>query len=230
MNPTARASRRMQPGAYLSKGADPSGSGVLNKREQSRADASYKNLGLASPAEQRGVPNNPRNFDSHSDANTPVVIGNLYGDWQKQMPQTHAVETTPTPAAAGLVTQPWQTGAQQDLENGIRTLSSLQAQSGPSPAAMPPNEWVMSNQPPGVVEGISGYEAAAQLPAAPMDGFDDIQHRVHPGAQLPFDPGLDLANAPYTVTGNPSDSRFPAVGQLKTGKGKPASMPKPFLG
>jgi len=229
MDPTAKAGRRMQPGAYLSKGADPGGNGVLNKREQQRT-RNYQNLGLASPAEQRGVPNNPRNFDSHSDAANPLLHTNLYGDWQKQSQGTAPVEVAPTPPAAGLITQPWQRDAQQDLENGIRTLSSLQARSGPSPADMAPNEWVLSNQPPGVVEGISGYEAAAMLPAAPMENFDDINTPVRPGAQIPMQTGMELDPrfAPYTVTGKAADGTFPSIGQEFTaGRGKPASMPKP---
>ena len=227
MDPISRQARRMAPGAYLGKGTDPTGEGVLNKRAQKQAEL-YRNPGLVAPGEQSGVPNNPLNFTSHGDAATPMLRSNPYGDWQKLDAGTSAIETQPTPPAAKLIAQPWQVDAQQDLENGVRTLSQLQARSGPSPIHMAPNEWVLSNQPP-ALEGISGYQAQGMLPSAPLMPPTDLQMPTTPTAQAPWSSGteLDPRYAPYTVMGQPSDGKFPSVGQtVKPGRGKPATMPQ----
>lgn len=223
MNPTARQARRMAPGAYLSKGADPAGSGVLNKREQGRADTFYKQLGMAAPAEQRAVPNNPRNFDSHADAANPVVVSNLYGDWQQLQPGTAAMEVPPTPPAAKLITQPWQQNDVLAMQEGLK-LPEMQARTGFSPVQQAPNEWVLSNQPIARA-GISGYEGNA-LPPQPLKDFSDLQAPVQSG-QLPFATGMELdpRYAPLTVQGDPALASFPRMGAEMTSKGKPSSMP-----
>lgn len=223
MNPTARAARRMDPGAYLSKGSDPEGSGVLNKREQGRADTFYKQLGLASPAEQRSVPNNPRNFDSHSDAANPVVRSNLYGDWQQLQPGTAAMERPPTPPAAKLITQPWQQNEALAMQEGLK-LPQMQARTGFSPVQQPPNEWVLSNQPPSM-PGPYGYQGAP-LPSQPLQDFSDLAAPVQMGqAPMPASMDLDPRFAPQTVIGDPAMAQFPSIkGEMK-GKGKPPTMP-----
>lgn len=223
MDPTARAARRMAPGAYLSKGSDPAGSGVLNKREQGRADAFYKQLGMASPAEQRGVPNSPRNFDSHSDAANPVVRTNLYGDWQQLQPGTAAVEVPPTPPAAKLITQPWQQNEVLALQEGLK-LPQMQARLGPSPVSLPPSELVMNSQPPSA-PGPYGYQGAP-LPAQPLQDFNDLATPVQMGqAPLPASMDIDPRYAPYSVQGDPAMAQFPRIGGEMKSKGKPSSMP-----
>lgn len=224
MNPTARAARRMAPGAYLSKGADPAGGGVLNKREQARAEL-YKQPGMVSPAEQRGVPNNPRVFDSHRDAANPVVVSNLYGDWQQLQVGTAPVEVPPTPPAARLLTAPWQSNDAQALQEGLK-LAKMQARTGFSPVQQAPNEWVLSNQPI-ARPGISGYEGNP-LPSQPLVDFSELQVPVRAGqAPLPTGMELDPRHAQLTVIGDPVLASFPKMGgQMKSkGKGKPSSMP-----
>ncbi len=228
MDPTARMARRMQPGAYLSKGADPGGDGVLNKREQQRS-TNYRNPGMVGPGEQQGVPGNPRIFDSHSDSANPQLLTNLYGDWQKSAPQTAPIEVTPTPPAAKLAAQPWQDDSRLDQANGMQTMAMLQARTGPSPITMPPNAAVLDGS-HGAVEGVSGYQAPAMLPSAPQLSFEDMATPVRPGAQVPLPASMDLDPrfAPYTVVGQPSDGRLPAAGQqFNPGRGKPSTMPQP---
>lgn len=220
MDPTAKAARRMNPGAYLSKGTDPEG-GVLNKRGQSRADGFYKQLGMVSPAEQRSVPNNPLNFDSHRDAANPVVRTNLYGDWQQLQPGTAAMELPPTPPAARLTTQPYQHNEVLPMQEGLK-MAQMQAQLPPSPIALKPNELVMNNQPLGR-PGISGPEGDP-LPAQPLQGMEDLMAPVRMG-QAPLPPAMDFAHAPYSVQGDPAMASFPKIGAPMTSKGKPGSMP-----
>jgi hypothetical protein len=196
---------------------------VLNKREQARADGFYRQLGMVAPAEQRTTPNNPRNFDSHRDAANPVVLSNLYGDWQKLQPGTAALEVPPTPPAAQLTTQPWQQGQVLAMQEGLK-LAQMQAQSGFSPAQLAPNEWVLSNQPI-AREGVSGYEGAP-LPAQPLQNFNDLQLPVQMGqAPLPASQDLDPRFAPLTVQGDPALAQFPRIGAEMQSKGRPTAMP-----
>lgn len=226
MNPTARAARRMQPnGAYMSKAADPQGAGMLNKREQARADTFYRQKGMVSPAEQRAVPNNPRNADSHADAANAVSVSNLYGDWQQEVAGTGVTEVMPIPPALGLMTQPWQSGPLLALQEGLK-MSQMQARTGFSPAQQMPNELVLNNQPI-AREGVSGYEGNP-LPAQPMVDFSDLQLPVQRGqAPLPTGMELDPRHAPLTVIGDPGMASLPRMGaEMKSkGKGKPSSMP-----
>jgi hypothetical protein len=213
----------MAPGAYLSKGSDPEGAGVLNKREQSRADTFYKQLGMVAPAEQRTVPNNPRNFDSHKDAAFPVVASNLYGDWQQLRQGTAAFEVPPTPAATRLLAPSWQNNERLAMQEGLK-LPQMQARTGFSPVQQAPNEWVLSNQPI-ARPGISGYEGAP-LPAQPLQSFDDLMVVAQRGqAPMPASMDLDPRFAPYTVQGDPSMAQFPSIKKEMTSKGKPSSMP-----
>lgn len=217
MNPTARQARRMaREGEYLSKGTDPTGSGVLNKREQARADTFYKQPGAR-------VPNNPLIFDSHGDAANALIDKNLYGEWRRLRVGTAPVEVQPTPPAAKLITQPWQQNEALDLQKGLEMMQ-LQARTGFSPAQQAPNEWVLSNQPIARA-GISGYEGNA-LPPQPLKDFSDLQAPVQSG-QLPFATGmgLDPRYAPLTVQGDPAMASFPKMGAEMKSKGKPSSMP-----
>ena len=213
----------MAPGAYLSKGKDPEGVGVFNKREQSRANTFYKQLGMVSPAEQRAVPNNPRNFDSHADAANGLVLQNPYGDHQQRVKGTAAMEVPPTPSAAKLITQPWQQNDVLALQEGLK-LPEMQARTGFSPVQQAPNEWVLGNQPIARA-GISGYEGNP-LPAQPLQDFNDLAAPVQMGqAPLPVGMELDPRFAPYSVQGDPALASFPKMGGEMKSKGKPSSMP-----
>lgn len=222
MDPTARAARRMSPGAYLSKGVDPAGAGVLNKREHARTEQFFKAPGQT-------VPGNPRNFDSHADAQMPLAGANPYGDWQAQRPQTAPVEVKPTWQMQRVQTQPWQDGDRLAMQAGINNLAGVQARAGipPSPIHMPPPPAVMDSR-RSAVEGVSGYQAPGMLPSAPMLSFEDMAMPAHRNAQLPLPPApeLDPRHAPYTVIGNPRDALLPRpVQEIRPGRGKPATMP-----
>lgn len=229
MDPTKRQIRSKQVGPYMSAAKDPSG-WVLNARQHRRADDVFAQKGMAKPGEQRGATNNPAIADSHGDMAWPIARVNPYGDGRQL--DTNGLELyserPATPPAAGLgvyTQQPWQVNEQLQAADGLRNLAALQNRTPPSPISGPPPALAM--QMPPQKPGMTGPEGMP-LPAGQIDqqALQELPLAA-PYGQLPMEPNLDLAIAPYSTTlGTPAEASLPKASRQFTGsRGRPATMP-----
>lgn len=228
MEDAARRARRMAPGKSNMRKNKPMGEWTMDQRAHRIAER-FKQRGMTAAPDPRMVSGDPRMFERDvNDPNTTnLVQHNPYGDARRIAPNQEVILSMPRPPAASTLSTPWQLNDSLGLSESMHTLmvgNASVTSHERSPIALTPNGLVMNNQRFNA-DGPSGPGAVMPMPAVAPENYTELSSPVAYG-QPPLPPSRDLMfPAPYQTIGTPVDGRLPKAKAVKSGKGRPSTMP-----
>ena len=228
MDPQKRQARRNAPGKSNMRSGKTVGGWTVDQRRHREAER-FKTRGMTNAPDPRLVPGHPGHFqrDVYDPNTTGLVQHNPYGDARRIAPDLQVAMNMPTPAAASTLAPPWQVNESLGLSEAMHTLMVGDASvtsHGKSPIAQMPNPLVLKNQRFNA-DGPTGPGSVGPMPAMPQESYSEMATPSAYG-QAPMAPSLDLMMpAPYQTIGTPADGRLPKASSVKSGKGRPSTMP-----